>query len=185
MTLRTRLCRIYTFAVVFCLQGRLLSFKSDMRRERSWFGAARLESALSHSTIKVYVSAISACHEGLGERLVFNILSWTISSKSWGGNVWWCVLRWEQPRGSVRSPFRLSRSGLMGRSCSGYRQLGQHCRLLESLGALLFHLGCTLFRGDRRGATPFQQHVLIPLGGSQEIHVFYVLTLADMLLWSS
>lgn len=36
--------------------------------------------------------------------------------------------------GSVRGRFQLSRSGLMGGSRSGYRQLGQHCHLLESLG---------------------------------------------------
>lgn len=57
--------------------------------------------------------------------------------------------------GSVRGRFQLSRSGLMGGSRSGYRQLGQHCHLLESLGTLL---GRTFFGGDRRGAAPFSQH---------------------------
>lgn len=39
VTLRSRLCRIYTFAVLFCLQGKLLSFQKWYEgRERSWFG---------------------------------------------------------------------------------------------------------------------------------------------------
>lgn len=50
-----------------------------------------LERVLSHSAIKVYVSAVSACHEGFGEKWVSNILSWNISNKARGGNVWWCA----------------------------------------------------------------------------------------------
>lgn len=81
------------------------AFKSGMRREKLIRRAAQqcalffsfffpqlvLERALSHSTIKVYVSAISACHEGFGERLVSNILPWIISNKASGGNVWRCA----------------------------------------------------------------------------------------------
>lgn len=52
-------------------------------------------------------------------------------------------------------PFPLSRSGLMGRSCSGYHQLGWHRHSLESLGPLLFHLGCTFFGG---GIEEVQHH---------------------------
>lgn len=143
--------------------------------ERSWFGELLnsvlsflqllLERALSHSTIKAYASAISACHEGFGERLVFNILSWRFSNKAWGGNVWWCtslLLSGNSPWFCQR-PFQQSISSPMGRSLSGCCQLRQ--QFVCTFGPLELH---TYQKGPKR--CPSHDWTFMPVQGSFSPH---------------
>lgn len=105
--------RFYAFknTHVQCTRS-IVQLSKVLRGERSWFGELQLplERALSHSAIKVYASAVSACHEGFGEKWVSNILSWNISNKAPGGSVWRCASLQEQPLDHMKplstQPFR-------------------------------------------------------------------------------
>lgn len=174
--------------------------KYGTRREKLiWWAAQRfalaflqllLERVLSHSTIRVCASAISACHE---ERLDPNILPWNFSNKMWGGNVRWCallLLDWNS-MWIWQRPIQRRCSGPMGRSLSSSCQLRWQCCLLYPLSnkcfyAFLVHMSCILIRKDLTHDRNFTSNKfqLCPTGKRGKRKSILCFQCFDMLLWN-